>query len=113
MGFILRSEAGALAITGDTGPGSSFWQELVPYRDELRGILVECSFPDRLESLALESGHLCPRLLRAELERAPGLDAPIYVYAFKGPTRNETIEEITSWADEGVEILEAGSVLEF
>jgi cAMP phosphodiesterase len=113
VGFILASETGALAITGDTGPQSSFWETLRPYRDRLRGILIECSFPDRLESLALKSGHLCPRLLRSELDRAPRTDTPVYVYAIKGPSRNETIEEITSWADGDVEILEAGRVLEF
>ncbi len=113
VGFILESETGALAVSGDTGPGSSFWEELVPYHDRLRGILIECSFPDRLESLAQGSGHLCPRLLRTELDEAPMKDTPIYVYAIKGPSKHETIEDITRWANGHVEILEAGRVLEF
>ncbi len=113
VGFLLESETGALAISGDTGPDSSFWEMLLPYRDRLRGILIECSFPDRLENLALKSGHLCPRLMRSEIDRAPRADVPIYVYAIKGPSKNETIEEIMSWANGDVEILEAGRVLEF
>lgn len=113
VGFLLDSGDGALAITGDTGPGSSFWEAITPQKNQLRGVLVECSFPDRLEALALKSGHLCSRLLREELGRAPAGDYPIYVYGIKGPTRDETVNEISTWADGRVEILETGRVLQF
>jgi cAMP phosphodiesterase len=113
FGFLLDTNKGALAITGDTGPGSKFWREIAPVQDRLRGILVECSFPNRLEELALQSGHLCPRLLHDELSHMAATDCPIHVYGIKGPTRDETVAEIASWADRRIEILEDGRVLEF
>ncbi len=113
VGFLLDSGDGVIAISGDTGPGSPFSDHLGESAPRLRGVLMECSFPDRLEDLAVQSGHLCPRLLREELEKIPGVDTPIHIYGLKAPTREETISEIETWADGRLEILEAGRVLEF
>lgn len=114
LGFLLDSGEGMLGLSGDTGPGSGFWARLDAHASRLRGVLVECSFPDRLEALARESGHLCPRLLREELREFGRPSVPVHVYGLKGPTREETRAEIAAWSDEReLRIVETDDSLSF
>lgn len=51
--------------TGDTGPTDSTWPNLGGI--QIHSLLIEVSFPSRMEDIALRTGHLTPRLLRREL----------------------------------------------
>ena len=64
VGFEITSKEGKkLFYTGDTGSGlSALWEHISP---DL--IIVDVTFPDRLENRAINSGHLCPKLLKKEL----------------------------------------------
>ncbi|MFC2004249.1 MBL fold metallo-hydrolase [Chloroflexota bacterium] len=64
VGFEISTKEGrGVFYTGDTGTGlSSAWQYVSP--DVL---IVDVTFPNRLSSIALESGHLCPKMLGDEL----------------------------------------------
>ncbi|MFC1901027.1 MBL fold metallo-hydrolase [Chloroflexota bacterium] len=64
IGFkITSSEGQEVFYTGDTSTGlSSAWQYVSP--DVL---IVDLTFPNRFSSIALESGHLCPKMLGDEL----------------------------------------------
>ncbi|MBP2675599.1 MAG: beta-lactamase domain protein, partial [Deltaproteobacteria bacterium] len=73
-GYILRDPEGkAIAYTGDTGPTVRFWERMASY--DVKALITETSFPDRMEKLALASGHLTPALLGkeiAKMSRPPG-----------------------------------------
>ncbi|MEW6743299.1 MAG: 3',5'-cyclic-nucleotide phosphodiesterase [Planctomycetota bacterium] len=61
----------------------------------LRFLMVEVSFPDRLEALARESGHLCPSMLASSLQALPdGL--PIYVTHLKPEVAGEVTAELAA-----------------
>ena len=61
-GYIVEDrEKAAIAYTGDTGPTERFWKRMAG-RD-VKALITETSFPNRLEKLALASGHLTPDLL--------------------------------------------------
>jgi ribonuclease BN (tRNA processing enzyme) len=64
VGFEVIAEGGeSLFYTGDTGPGlSQVWEHISP-----DAIFIDATFPDRLSQLAIETGHLCPQLIEAEL----------------------------------------------
>ena len=64
VGFEITSKEGKkLFYTGDTGSGlSALWNHISP---DL--IIVDVTFPNRLENRAINSGHLCPKLLKKEL----------------------------------------------
>ena len=82
-GFIIDDGRDAIAYSGDTGPTERFWEVLneVP---NLRGLLMEVSFPNEEQGLATASGHHTPRTLAADLAkyRAPA-DLPTLLYHIK------------------------------
>ena len=65
VGFEIASPEGKRVFyTGDTGPGfSSVWQHVCP--DHL---ITEMTFPNHLSEEARASGHLCPEMLKQELQ---------------------------------------------
>jgi len=79
MGFEITSKEGStLFYTADTGPGlSALWEHISP--DVL---IVEVTFPNKLEIRANNSAHLCPKLLKRELKvfrRLKGYYPQIYL----------------------------------
>jgi ribonuclease BN (tRNA processing enzyme) len=64
VGFEITSKDGKkIFFTGDTGPGlSALWEHISP---DL--IIVDTTFPNKLESRAINAAHLCPKLLKKEL----------------------------------------------
>lgn len=66
LGYLVEGRDGALAFSGDTTSTRRFWQVLNAC-EGLRSVIVETSFLDEDEALSRLAGHLCPRLLAAEL----------------------------------------------
>ncbi len=89
--FIVESNHGAIAYSGDTGPTKRLWEKLNEVSD-LRALLMEVSFPNREQKLATISGHHTPRTLGIELKkyRAPK-DLPTLLYHIK-PTFQSEVE---------------------
>jgi ribonuclease BN (tRNA processing enzyme) len=65
VGYEITSKDGKKVFyTGDTGPGlSALWRHI---SSDL--IIIDLTFPNRLENRAINSKHLCPRLLKRELK---------------------------------------------
>ena len=85
-----RIEHGGATIlyTGDTGPTERLWKVV----GELDALIIEVSFPDELEGLALKTGHLTPGLLLIELNKLPVPPRRILVSHLK-PQHDTTIRE--------------------
>lgn len=64
VGFEITSKDGKKVFyTGDAGSGlSALWEHISPNL-----IIVDVTFPNRLENRAINSAHLCPKLLKKEL----------------------------------------------
>ena len=64
VGFEITSKDGKkLFYTGDTGSGlSALWEHVSP---EL--IIMDVTFPNRLENRAINAAHLCPKFMKNEL----------------------------------------------
>ncbi|UCE38555.1 MAG: MBL fold metallo-hydrolase [Thermoplasmata archaeon] len=64
VGFEITSKEGKkIFYTGDTGPGlSALWKHVSPQL-----IIMDVTFPNRLENKAKNSAHLCPKMLKKEL----------------------------------------------
>jgi len=64
-GFEIKSKDGKnIFISGDSGPGlSEIWKIIKP---EL--MIIDLTFPNQLEKTAIDSKHLCPKLLKKELK---------------------------------------------
>lgn len=65
VGYLVRENDVRLLYTGDTGPTDLIWK----YASGVDALIVEVSFPNAMESLALHTGHLTCSLLEKELAR--------------------------------------------
>ena len=106
-GFVVRRGASSFAISGDTGPTTAFWR-LVSRAPGLRAILVELSFPSRMQRLADRSGHLTPRTLVGELAKVERDPVPVYLYHLKPAFMAELKAEVAALGLRGVTVLEGG-----
>ena len=74
--YAVSSNSGTVVFSGDTGVSDRFWNSINQSTDQLNAeqaklkhLIIETSFPDREESLAIVSGHLSPSLLIQELRK--------------------------------------------
>ena len=75
QGFLIEDEHTAVVIASDTGPTERIWELAgkTDFRNKLRAVFLECSFPNSHEWLANSSKHLCPKLFAEEIAKVtPG-----------------------------------------
>ncbi len=82
VGFLIRDDAGTVLFSGDTAVTEEIWR-VARETNEIRAIIVETSFPNALQDLAVVSGHLTPRMLKQELAKFGPITQPIYIYHMK------------------------------
>ena len=66
-GYVITKKATSVIISLDTYSLDSTI-ELIDLRDDIKTLVVECSFPSRMEKLAYDSKHLTPKLLFEKLK---------------------------------------------
>lgn len=111
--LFFTSSHGTIVYSGDTGPTTDLWNEINRRGDEVKAVLLECSFPNRLESVANESGHLTPKLFHGELKKLASAKVAVYAYHIKAPYRDEILRELEILHDPRVSILEPGMKIQF
>ena len=109
QGYIVRKGNQALLYTGDTGPTEAIWRHAL----NLSAIIVEVSFPNEMEQMALLTGHLTAKLLSKELEKIMILPPRILITHPK-PQFYQTIkDELAALGMPQLELLHDGSRYEF
>jgi ribonuclease BN (tRNA processing enzyme) len=68
LGFLVEAPGAAVAIPSDTAPTDAFWKA-ARLAAELKGVLLEASFPNAMSSLAVVSKHLTPAMFAAEARK--------------------------------------------
>lgn len=94
-GYLVEDANGAFLFTGDTGPTEAVWA-LAGEASALRAVFVESAFPNRMQPLAITSGHLTPALLCAELMKLKAPEAVINVMHVKPFYYDEIFQELQS-----------------
>lgn len=110
-GYILENGEGkAIAYTGDTGPTDLFWEKMEMF--PVNCLIVETSFPNRMESTALQSGHLTPSLLGKEIAKMKAPPPRIYLTHVKPQYQPEIEKEISAIGRRDIRFLIKGEILE-
>jgi len=93
-GFVVTKGGQSLAYSADTGPTEDFW-EAVSDAPNLRGLIVEVSFPNALQKLAGITGHLTAGDMARELRkiRRP-INVPVIVFGVKPEYEAEIRKEL-------------------
>lgn len=109
QGYIVRKGDRALLYTGDTGPTEAIW----PYATDLSAMIVEVSFPNDMEQMALLTGHLTAKLLLKELEKLPSLPPRILITHPKPQFYQAIEDELAALGLPQLELLRDGARYEF
>jgi len=95
-GFLLDKDGQQFIYTADTGHTDRIW-EIANAQPNLKGMIMDCSFPNKYQHLADISGHLTPNGMAKELAKFNKLgDVPVYLYHMKPETLNVLTAEVES-----------------
>jgi ribonuclease BN (tRNA processing enzyme) len=108
VGYRVCKGSTTLVYTGDTGPTDEIWQ----YVNGIDALIVEVSFPNSMESLALMTKHLTCSLLRVELDKIDRLPKRIFITHPKPQYYDNIRAEIESLGRTEIELLHDGAVFE-
>jgi ribonuclease BN (tRNA processing enzyme) len=110
-GFIVENARNAaIAYTGDTGPTDLFWKRMAGHN--VKCLIVETSFPNHMEKLAIATGHLTPSLLGKEIAKIPSPPPRIFVMHLKPQYLSQIETEIDGLGIDGLEFLKEGEIIE-
>jgi len=110
LGYTVRSPHGSFAVSGDTRANETLWPALNAM-DELQVLVIEVSFPDEMEALAVEAGHYSPKTLARDLERLRHTP-DIWLTGMKPGAEQAIFEQMLEAApNRRVQMLSRGTVL--
>lgn len=111
-GYRIDAFDSALLFTGDSAPCDEFWSDASKLKS-CSGIISDISFPDKMEQLALKSGHMTTGLLR-DMTAKYSITAPLYITHMKPGYEDDILSEIHAhFSDREVRILSDGIRLDF
>ncbi len=110
VAYLLEDRKGKrLLYTGDTGPNSAIWKSQF---DKLNALIIEVSLPNRFGTMALETGHLTPKLLALELEKLKYMPDMVFITHCKPGYRKKIKEELQGLNNINFKILKDGTHFE-
>ena len=113
VGFVVSDGRSSFVYSADTGPNEKLWAEAKKMRN-LKGIIVDTSFPNSMDFLAGLSGHFTPAQLHVDLTKAKvPTTVPIYIYHIKPVHKKRVIKELNDLGRKNVKILQEGKTYTF
>jgi len=110
VGFLVEDgRARRFFYTGDTGPTPGTWKKIG--KRKIHCLIIDVSFPDALEELAIRTGHLTPRLLRVELSKMVLPPGRVFVTHTKPRYRKAIEGEIRKMKIDGMRLLRDGETI--
>ena len=112
VAFFIENQKKTLLHVGDTGPTEKVWA-MARRKRNLRAVVLEASFPNRLQDVADMSRHLTPRTLAQEADKLKKPSVPILATHIKPQFREEIIAELKKLKGYRVKILKQGDSFVF
>ena len=111
-GYIITENNVSLVYSGDFIEAPDLWVE-VNKLDNVAGLILETSFPNRLLNIARVSKHLTPSLLREHLKKIKK-DCKVYLYHIKPQFIDEIVGDLSKEdIDKEIILLNQDDILEF
>ncbi len=112
-GYIYKQNSSAILITADTHSLDTTI-ELLEKRDDIKAMVLECSFPSAMKNLAKESKHLTPALLFDMLKKLTRNDIALYINHIKPSFVENISREIEEYRGKWEpKILKDGELIKF
>jgi ribonuclease BN (tRNA processing enzyme) len=110
--YIITTDNSSLCFFGDTGPTEKVWQRLNEL-DDIKHILVEASFPNDNDVLAMQSGHYTAALLAEDLKQLNHKPV-IHIHHIKPGCEKTVIKQChEALTDYKVNIVDRTQILDF
>lgn len=106
--YLVESHGRSFCFSGDTTRTDALWR-LLNGRGELDLLIVECGFPNRLQSIAELAKHYTPATLAEDLGKLK-LAPKIAITHLKSGNEAETADELRREIEQEVTILRGGEV---
>lgn len=113
FGFtIIKDNLNGYVISGDTYENKELI-EVVNNNNKIKSLIIECSFPSKMKTLAYDSKHLTPEILKNQLKYLTRNNIQIFIYHLKPLYREQMIKEIKDLEilAKGGKVLEEGDVI--
>ena len=112
VSYLIEEGDKQFLYVGDMHHTDSLWEEVNKLATNLKGIIIETSFPNKLDWLAKTSGHLTPKQLEEEIKKLK-TPVPLYIFHMKPMFIEELVEEVYSIKyPERIKILNQEDILE-
>jgi len=108
VGYRVCHGSTTLVYTGDTGPTEEIWK----YVNGIDALIVEVSFPNNMEPLAILTKHLTCSLLSVELDKIVRLPKRIFITHPKPQYYDIIRAEIECLGLKEIELLHDGAIFE-
>jgi len=95
--------------TGDTGPSDGTWNKL--WNKKIDCLIIDVSFPSKMNDLAIRTGHLTPLLLKAELLKIKPVPERIYVTHMKTQYHKLIQKEVSDLRIHNLRVLKDGEII--
>ncbi len=92
-GYIVKKHETAVLMTADTYSLNRV-KEILTCRDDITSLVIECSFPTSMESLAIESKHLTPALICEQISEIDYKKYKLYINHIKPRFESIIIKEL-------------------
>jgi cAMP phosphodiesterase len=113
VGFLVGDGRSSFIYSADTGPNEGLWAEAKKVKN-LKGIIVDTSFPNDMDFVAGASGHFTPAQLHEDLNKAKVRNSvPIYIYHIKPVHKKRVIRELNALGRKNVKVLQEGKTYTF
>jgi len=111
IGLVVQAADATVVFTSDTCRTDDIWAAASTHPN-LRAVFVDCSFPDEMEQLAIQSGHLTPRLVATETAKLTR-PAKIICVHIKPDTREKVLAQLATHHDRQISPVEIGKTYHF
>jgi ribonuclease BN (tRNA processing enzyme) len=111
LGFVIDDGKTTIVIPSDTGPTDEIWR-VASAKPNLKAVILEAAFPNRMDALAKISRHLTPIDFGREAAKVPPGVTFLAVH-IKSRFRGEVIKELHALGLPGLTIGEFGKAYEF
>jgi cAMP phosphodiesterase len=113
VGFLVGDGRSSFIYSADTGPNEGLWAEAKKVKN-LKGIIVDTSFPNSMDFVAGASGHFTPAQLHEDLNKAKVRSSvPIYIYHIKPIHKKRVVQELNALGRKNVKVLQEGKTYTF
>jgi len=110
VGYIVKENVTGFLYTADTGLTERFWETA---KDEsgIKFIIADVSFPNRLEKLAIKSGHMTLSMLGHCLERFGLRTMKVFITHMKPIFLKEILSDLAQLDPPRIKVLQQGNIL--